>query len=80
MLETDSSKGAQSMTSLGTATKNRVNLLEIILSPANLNEAYLRVKRKKGAAGVDGMKVDEMYGWLKEHKEEFLESLKNGKY
>jgi len=28
-------------------------LLEFILSPSNLNAAYLQVRRNKGAAGVD---------------------------
>jgi RNA-directed DNA polymerase len=77
MLETKSNKGARSMTLLGSVTKSRVNLLEIILSKDNLNAAYLQVKRKKGAAGIDGMEVDEMLKWLKENKEEFLTSLKS---
>lgn len=80
MLETKSNKGARSMTSLGSANKNCVNLLEVILSKDNLNVAYLQVKRKKGAAGIDGMKVGEMLEWLKGNKEGFLTSLRNGKY
>lgn len=79
-LEAESNKGARSMAALEPARKNRVNLLEEILSRNNLNEAYIRVKSKKGAAGVDSMTVDEMMGWLKENKEELLESLRNGKY
>ena len=80
MLEAESNKGARSMAALKSARKNRVNLLDKILSKDNLNEAYLKVKRNKGAAGVDGMEVGEMLGWLKENKERFLASLKNGKY
>ena len=34
---------------------NTENLLKQILHPNNLNQAYLQVKRSKGAAGVDGM-------------------------
>ncbi len=34
-------------------------LLEKILQPANLNNAYKKVKSNKGAGGVDGMSVDE---------------------
>ena len=30
-------------------------LLEFIVSPSNLNAAYLQVKRNKGAGGVDKM-------------------------
>ncbi|MBP1764212.1 MAG: ykfC [Firmicutes bacterium] len=80
MLEAKSSKGARSMAALEPATRNRVELLEQILDRDNLNEAYFRVLRKKGAAGIDGMQVGEMKDWLKEHKGEFLEALKIGKY
>jgi group II intron reverse transcriptase/maturase len=80
MLEAENNKGARSMATLECATKNRVNLLERILSKDNLNAAYLQVKRKKGAAGVDGMEVGEMLGWLKENKERLLASLRNGEY
>ncbi|WP_196611050.1 group II intron reverse transcriptase/maturase [Pectinatus brassicae] len=80
MLEAESNKGVRSMAALEPATKNRVKLLEKVLSKDNLNAAYLQVKRKKGAAGVDRMEVGEMLGWLKENKERFLLSLRNGKY
>jgi RNA-directed DNA polymerase len=30
----------------------------------NLNRAYKRVKGNKGAPGVDGMTVKELYGWI----------------
>ena len=36
------------------------SLLEQILSSENLNEAFLQVKRNKGAEGADGMKVNEL--------------------
>jgi retron-type reverse transcriptase len=35
-------------------------LMEKICDPSNLNRAYRRVKANKGAAGVDGMTVDEL--------------------
>lgn len=57
-----------------------VDLMEAILDRDNLNRAYKRVKSNGGAAGVDGMKVDEMLPWLREHREELLESLRNGTY
>ncbi|OWZ83150.1 RNA-directed DNA polymerase, partial [Natranaerobius trueperi] len=41
---------------------------------------YKRVKQNRGAAGVDGMTVDELMPYLKENKDEFLESLRSGKY
>ncbi len=35
------------------------HLMEEICKPANLNRAYKRVKANKGAAGIDGMTIDE---------------------
>jgi RNA-directed DNA polymerase len=56
------------------------NLMEQICERSNLNRAYKRVKANKGAAGVDGMTVSELFGWLVEHKEELLTSLLDGTY
>jgi retron-type reverse transcriptase len=55
-------------------------LLEQILSVENLNQAYKQVKRNKGAGGIDGMQVDDLLPFLKEHKDELLQSLRDGKY
>lgn len=60
--------------------KDGADLLEKVLSRDNLNRAYKRVKANKGASGVDGMTVDEAGSWLKEHKVELLERIRNGKY
>ena len=56
------------------------SLLDRILNRGNLNEAYKRVKANKGAPGIDGMTVDEALPWLREHREELLESIRQGKY
>lgn len=55
-------------------------LLERIVSPENLNNAYKRVVRNKGAGGVDGMKVDELLQYLKDNGKEIRESVLAGKY
>jgi group II intron reverse transcriptase/maturase len=55
-------------------------LLEQILGRDNLNRAYKQVKRNKGAGGIDGMQVDELLPYLKEHKDELVQSLRDGKY
>ena len=40
------------------ADRQASGLLEEIVSAGNLNRAYKRVKKNKGAGGVDGMKVN----------------------
>lgn len=81
MLETEGIAGAPSIVLTETAEKDGVeNLLERILHKDNLNAAYKRVKQNGGAAGVDGMTVDEMLPYLKEHREELLESIRKGRY
>lgn len=81
MLETESNKGVCSIARLETERQDGAeNLLEAILDRNNLNKAYLKVKRNGGSAGIDGMTVDEMLPYLKEHREELLGALRNGKY
>ena len=60
--------------------RDSADLLEKVLEGENLNKAYKRVKANKGASGVDGMTVNEALPWLKEHREELLESIRRGKY
>ena len=55
-------------------------LLEAILYKDNLNRAYKRVKANKGAAGIDGMSVEEALPYLREHKKELLDRIYRGKY
>ncbi|MDU0331791.1 group II intron reverse transcriptase/maturase [Paenibacillus barengoltzii] len=56
------------------------NLLEKILERDNLNRAYKRVKSNHGAPGIDGMTVEAALPWLKEHREELLQSIRDGSY
>ena len=56
------------------------DLLEAILDRDNLNRAYKRVKSNHGAAGIDGMSVEEALPWLREHREELLQSIRDGSY
>lgn len=55
-------------------------LLEQILSPTNLNKAYKQVKSNRGSGGVDGLGVDELQNYLRNHKDEILQSIIRGKY
>ena len=81
MVETESNEKACSIAELETERKDGAEcLLERILSRNNLNQAYLKVKRNGGAAGIDKMTVEEMLPYLKEHREELLEKLYSGRY
>src|SRR5690554_7148947 len=55
-------------------------LLELILTRENLIQAYKQVMRNKGAGGIDGMQVDELLPYLREHREELIQTIQNGKY
>jgi reverse transcriptase/maturase family protein len=60
--------------------KTSENLLEKILDRNNLNQAYLKVFKNRGSAGIDNMKVEDMLKYLKENKVKLLETLKDGSY
>jgi RNA-directed DNA polymerase len=55
-------------------------LLEKVLERGNLVRALKRVERNRGAAGVDGMGVEELRPYLKEHWPELRERLVEGTY
>ena len=57
-----------------------MELLEQILAKDNMNKAYLQVYRNKGASGVDGVTVEELLEYLKEHKEELFMRIRSRKY
>ena len=54
--------------------------MEQIVSNDNLNAAYLQIVRNKGAAGVDGMTVEELGAYLSENGENIREQLRTRKY
>ena len=56
------------------------SLIEQMLSSENLNEAFLQVKRNKGAEGIDGMKVNELSEYLKTKGDEIKEQIRKRKY
>lgn len=55
-------------------------IIERMVEPANMREAQRRVRRNGGAAGVDGMTVDDLTGHLKEHWPKIKEKLLSGTY
>lgn len=56
------------------------NLLDTILSTNNLNEAYKRVHKNKGACGVDKMETSDLKDHLKEHGQEIKDQIRQRKY
>ena len=54
--------------------------MEAVVEPGNLKKALARVRRNKGAPGVDGMTVDELGDHLKAHWPEIRSRLLAGSY
>ena len=59
---------------------NTNGLMEEVCKRENLLEALRRVKANKGSAGIDGMTVGQLSGYLKEHWLTIREQLLNGTY
>lgn len=55
-------------------------LLNELLSDDNLKIAKQRVKKNKGASGIDGMEVKELDEYLSKHLDEIKEQIRNKKY
>lgn len=60
--------------------KNDDTLLNELLSDENLKIAKQRVKKNKGASGIDGMEVKELDEYLSKHLDEIKEQIRNKKY
>ena len=57
-----------------------MELMEMILSQRNLEEAIRAVKSNKGAPGIDKMTVNEIDEYFNENMDEIKTSIKNKKY
>src|SRR5262252_5291471 len=55
-------------------------LMEEVCELENCKQALQRVKAHKGSPGVDGMTVDELPDYLKQHELGIGEQLRNGTY
>ena len=59
---------------------SNMELIKVILSDENLNEAIKRVKSHKGAAGGDKMTVYEIDEYFEKNKESIKQSILEKKY
>ena len=59
---------------------DKEHLLEVILCPDNLNQAYKAVVRNKGCGGIDKMSCEQLLPWLLANKDELIRSLHDGTY
>jgi len=57
-----------------------MEMMEQIVAPSNVREAYRRVKRNGGCPGVDGMTVEELGTHLHTHWQQIREELLDGAY
>ncbi len=56
------------------------HLMEQVVELDNLRTAYVRVVSNKGAAGVDGMTVEDLYAWCRDNISQLRESLLKSAY
>ena len=56
------------------------DMMELILSTFNLESAWRKVKRNRGAPGPDGMTISEFEPWAETHWEEVRQQLLDGSY
>jgi RNA-directed DNA polymerase len=61
-------------------TGDTPRLLEYVLSPVNLNNAYKQVKRNNGSGGVDKMDTKSLLPYMQTHREELQRALQAGRY
>ena len=56
------------------------NLFDKVLAAHNLKRAWKQVRSNKGAAGVDGLPIDDFLSWSKSHWKQCERQLVNGSY
>ena len=73
-------EGARNIETRKIADGDNEELLKQVISVDNMFNACARVVSKGGAAGVDGMKVEELQPYLIRHYRELCESIRGGRY
>ena len=62
------------------ASERVTSLFEHVLKKENLRQALRQVRRNRGAPGIDGMSIDELPGYLKDHWLGIKDALQNERY
>jgi RNA-directed DNA polymerase len=57
-----------------------INLIEVITTKEDLNRAYKKVVKNKGASGIDGVTVEELGSYIKLNKDEIVNTIRNKTY
>ena len=60
--------------------KSDAGVWEAVFERENMQTALKRVESNRGAAGIDGMEVQDLRGYLRKHWLEVREALESGKY
>lgn len=72
--------GQASPAATGNERPGEGSLMEKVLARPNLMRALKRVRKNRGSPGIDGMTVDELPDWLREHWPRVREELLAGTY
>ena len=62
------------------SSANRQEMIEQVLHSGNIMKALRQVQQNKGSAGIDGLKTNQLYTNLQEHRVEIEHQIRNGKY
>ena len=58
----------------------REDLMDAVLSPANMKRVWRRVKSNRGAPGIDGLRIEDFPAYAREHWLAIRQSLSDGRY
>ncbi|WP_238989559.1 hypothetical protein [Staphylococcus sp. MI 10-1553] len=60
--------------------RKSTSLMELVVRPDNIEKAIKKVKKNKGAPGIDGMKVSELHAHFAQYFSQITKKLLDGTY